>query len=72
MGKWNQEGQATVEYIFILAFVFFIGFKITNVFTDFFRSSMGNVGHVLSLNVTSGVCAKNCFFNGYVNGSSGP
>jgi hypothetical protein len=69
--KSCHHGQATVEYIFILAFVLFLGFKISNLFTDFFRDSMGSVGHVLTSNVTVGVCPKECFFEGYVNGFTG-
>jgi len=71
MMKSKTAGQATVEYVFILAFAFFLGFKITNIFTGFFRDSMGSVGHVLSQNLTVGVCPNNCFFNGYVNGHGG-
>lgn len=67
----TNKGQATVEYIFILAFVLILGFKISKLFTNFFRDSMGNVGHVLSQNVTVGVCPSDCFFAGYVNGYEG-
>jgi len=66
--KSNYLGQATVEYIFILAFALILGLKISNIFTDFFRKSMGNIGHVLSTNVTVGVCPQECYFAGYVNG----
>lgn len=68
----SSRGQTTVEYIFILAFVVILGFKITNIFTDFFRKSMGNVGHALSQNVTVGVCPHECYFAGYLNGYVGP
>lgn len=64
----KRRGQATVEYIFILAFAIFLGLKATDKFTDFFRDSMGNVGHVLSSNLTVGVCPRDCFFDGYYNG----
>lgn len=67
----KNSGQATVEYIFILAFVVMLAFKITNVFTGFFRDSMGNVGHVLSVNLTVGICPRNCFFSGYYNAYEG-
>ena len=69
--KLNCSGQATVEYIFILAFVVLLGFKITNLFSTFFRDSMGGVGHALSTNLTVGVCPSDCFFAGYVNGYEG-
>lgn len=64
-------GQATVEYIFILAFAVFLGLKVTNLFTNFFRDSMGSVGHVLSTNLTVGICPEDCFFSGYANGFAG-
>ncbi len=67
----RHAGQATVEYIFILAFAVTFGFKVTNLFTDFFRTTMGGVGHVLSTNLTVGICPTNCFFKRYVNGFEG-
>jgi hypothetical protein len=67
----SRRGQATVEYIFILAFAVFLGLKVTNLFTNFFRDSMGSVGHVLSTHLTIGICPKDCFFGGYSNGYEG-
>lgn len=67
----KDRGQATVEYIFILAFAFLLGTSITNMFTDFFRDSMGKVGHALSTNLNVGICAQTCFFQGYKNGFRG-
>lgn len=67
----SARGQATVEYIFILAFVLILGIKITNLFSNFFRQSLGSVGHVLSTNVTVGVCPQDCYFPGFVNGYEG-
>ena len=68
----SYSGQATVEYIFILAFALFLGFKVTNQFTDFFRDSMGNVGHVLSTHLTVGICPSRCYFSNYVNSFGQP
>lgn len=45
-----------------------ISAKIVSRFNSFFRDSIGNLGHVLSRNVTVGVCARQCFFGGYRNG----
>jgi len=67
----KESGQATVEYIFILAFAVLLAFKVTNLFTDFFRDSMGNVAHVLSTNLMVGICPTDCFFNGFYNGFEG-
>jgi len=63
----NRCGQATVEYIFILAFAIILGFNIVGKFTDFFKDSMGGVSHVLSTHLTVGVCAQDCWFQGYTN-----
>ena len=67
MMLYQHRGQATVEYIFILAFAFLLGSSITNLFTDFFRDSMGKVGHSLSTNLTIGICERDCFYTGYKN-----
>jgi len=60
-------GQATVEYIFILAFAVMLGFQFTNRFTEFFRDSLGSVGHVLSTHLTTGMCKQDCWYEGYKN-----
>lgn len=64
-------GQATVEYIFILAFAVLLGFSVVNKFTDFFRNNLGGVAHVLSTHLTIGVCSSLCWFDGYDNRYSG-
>lgn len=69
--KTNSCGQATVEYIFILAFAIIFGFNIVNQFTNFFKDSMGSVSHVLSTHLTIGVCPKECWFDGYNNSFTG-
>lgn len=69
--KLNNFGQATVEYIFILAFAVILGFNVINKFTDFFKDSMGGVSHVLSTHLTVGVCRNECWFNGYDNSYQG-
>jgi len=69
--KWFHCGQATVEYIFILAFAIILGFSIINRFTDFFRDSMGGITHVLSTHLTVGVCPTECWREGYYNSYRG-
>jgi hypothetical protein len=61
-------GQATVEYIFILAFAAFLGRTAVLQFRNFFQGEMGKVGHALSTHLVVGVCPTNCFFSGYKNG----
>jgi uncharacterized membrane protein len=69
--KPSQFGQATVEYIFILAFAVILGFNIINAYTDFFKNSMAGVSHVLSTHLTVGVCRQICWFDGYQNSYQG-
>lgn len=67
----KSNGQALVEYILLLAFLVILGTKMVNGFTVFMRDSVGNLGHVLSVNLTTGICNEECFFKGYVNGYEG-
>jgi hypothetical protein len=68
----KELGQATVEYIFILAFAILLGFNIIDKYTDFFSDTMGNVSHVLSTHLTVGVCQRECWVKGYENSFTGP
>ena len=64
-------GQATIEYLFVLVFIVGVSFKIVGAFSDFMRESVGNLGHELSVNLSSGVCETLCYFPGYRNGNTG-
>jgi uncharacterized membrane protein len=66
--KINNAGQAAVEYIFILLFSVMLMVKIVDVLSSFIGGSVGNLGHVLSVNLRVGVCKNHCFFGGYKNG----
>lgn len=63
----TDKGQALVEYLFVLLFSAFLVVKMVGAFTDFFRESLGNLGHVLSVDLSTGICKKDCFFSGYAN-----
>lgn len=67
--RLNSKGQALVEYMFVMLFIIGVSVKLIGSFTDFFRDSMGNLGHVLTMNLMVGVCSDDCFFAGYKNGS---
>lgn len=68
MKSINNKGQALVEYIFVLLFAIMLGIKTIGLFSDFFRDSLGNLSHVLTLNLTIGICEQDCFYSGYKNG----
>ena len=65
----NQKGQATVEYLFILVFIALLASQIITNLGNFFGKSLGNFAHVLTGELTVGVCKTNCFFESYVNGA---
>jgi hypothetical protein len=67
----KSQGQATIEYLFILIFIVGLSLKVVGAFSDFMRESVGNLGHELSVNLSSGVCETICYFPGYRNSNSG-
>ena len=64
----RDAGQATIEYLFVMIFLILVSVKLVGAFTDFMRDSVGNLGHVLTMNLTTGVCKEDCFFPNYENG----
>ena len=68
LNKFNQGGQALVEYLFALMFLVLISTKLLGSFTDFMRDSFGNLAHVMTMNLMTGTCETQCFWNGYRNG----
>jgi hypothetical protein len=66
----KSSGQAMVEYLFVLLFIVMISVKLVASFTDFMRDSMGNLGHVMTISLSTGICSEHCFFGGVGNGYS--
>ncbi len=64
----TKSGQAMIEYLLLVIFLLILSTKMISGFTDFMRDSIGNLGHVLSVNLTTGICEEECFFKGYKNG----
>ena len=65
----TSAGQALVEYLLILAFITTISLNLIKGFSDFMKTSVGSLGHELSVNLSSGVCPRMCFYSGYRNGN---
>ena len=61
-------GQATIEYLVVMIFLILVSIKLVGAFSTFMRDSMGNLGHVMTMNLTTGVCKKECFYPSYKNG----
>lgn len=64
----NICGQATVEYLLLLAFLLTISINLVSSFTTFMSDNVGNLGHVISYNLSVGVCDEECFYPSYRNG----
>lgn len=63
----GNKGQAAVEYLFVLVFSVLVLTKVINSLADFMADSVGNLGHVVTVNLQVGVCPERCFFSGYKN-----
>lgn len=64
----NSIGQAMIEYLLLLVFLMTLTLKMVGGFTDFMQGTIGNLGHVLSYNLSVGVCPEQCFYGSYQNG----
>lgn len=64
----KSSGQAMVEYLFVMLFIIIISVRLVGAFTDFMRDSMGNLGHIMTMTLTTGMCETQCFFTGPGNG----
>jgi Flp pilus assembly pilin Flp len=63
----NQDGQTTIEYILLLGLVAFIAVMVWGKFSDFMTESFGDFNQRLSSSLTTGVCPRICFYEGYIN-----
>ncbi len=68
--KFSQNGQALIEYLLVIVLVSFIATKAIKQLGSFMGSSAGNLAHQLSQYLTVGVCARECYFDGYKNGAN--
>ena len=71
----HQAGQALIEYLFVIVMLSYIGSKFSGGVGTEMSKQMGKLAHVLSLNLSVGVCSKeagangqHCYFSGYKNG----
>ncbi|MBL7665562.1 MAG: hypothetical protein JNM93_10555 [Bacteriovoracaceae bacterium] len=63
----SASGQALLEYVLVLVFITSTGYLFLGKFTQFVSSSVGNLNHILSINLKTGVCETECYFKGYKN-----
>jgi len=63
----RQKGQATFEYIILLAVVGVMLINVTKLVGSGLSTTAGNLGFNLTKSLKTGVCAQECFYNGYKN-----
>ena len=64
----SQGGQAAIEYLFVLIFIVFFSYNLTMMVRDLFQTNFASFAHILSKNLSSGVCSNICFYDQYENG----
>jgi Flp pilus assembly pilin Flp len=67
MNFLDSLGQATVEYILIFAFMAMISLGIVRAIGGGVSTSVGTLAYTLTQELSTGVCAKNCFYSGFIN-----
>ena len=63
----NEAGQTTLEYILLMGLVTLVAVLVWSKFSSFMTDSFGEFNHQLSSILSTGTCAKDCFFQGYAN-----
>lgn len=63
----SNKGQALVEYLGILVLLGFIALKLSGLINEGMKFTVGTLAYRLSEELSTGVCSRNCFFDGYKN-----
>ena len=63
-----NSGQAVLEYLLVLVITLLIASRFVGEVSDSAQNSFGKIAHYLSVNLTTGACENECFFQGYKNG----
>ena len=63
-----NSGQAVLEYLLVLLITLLIASRFIGGVSESAQNSFGKIAHFLSLNLSTGACAEECFFQGYKNG----
>ena len=71
----NERGQALIEYLFVIVMISYLGTQFSKKIGTNMSEQMGKLAHILSANLSVGVCGKEgasfaqyCYFGGYKNG----
>ena len=61
-------GQAMLEYILIFGMMSFVAMSFVKAISTFMSNSTGSLSYSLTQKLTTGSCARNCFYSAYGNG----
>ncbi len=65
--QFKDLGQATIEYLFVIIFVMFLGAQFLKYLGEFVGNYVGGLGYQLTNHLSTGVCPNHCLFDGFVN-----
>ena len=63
-----KGGQAMLEYILLFGMMSFIAMSFVRSISTFMGNSTGSLSYSLTQKLTTGSCARNCFYSAYGNG----
>lgn len=66
--KLSSRGQATVEYILLFGFMALIGISMARTIGNGLSGSVRSLGYVLTQELSTGVCERECIYGQYENG----
>jgi hypothetical protein len=64
----STQGQALVEYLFVLIFIVGIALFFARGAQSQYAKGLTSLAHVLGQHLTVGTCTSGCYFAGYYNG----
>ncbi len=67
INKTPESGQALVEYLLIFSFVTFLAIGMVKGMGKTMTESVGYIGYELTEILSTGVCPRLCYFNGFIN-----
>ena len=63
----REAGQATIEYLFVLLLLMFLGIQMLKFTGDYLGNHIGSLAYVLSHQLATGVCKTSCMGDEFTN-----
>lgn len=65
----DKSGQAFVEYLLLFAIMSGLALAMVVGFSKTLDSTIRGVGRALTIELSTGICPRNCFYGAYRNGN---